>query len=218
MMVKMSGIIAVAATATIFITSCSTGNVTNDKNKANTGSYQGYTQGQGNDSNILVNYKDGIYTAQGDKHESGNESATITIIGGKIIGVSLNSIDSQGKSEGGSIAGSGIAEGGKINNAGSASNVTPDINSNEGSIGGTGNQSKASVGKKVTSNNTGSTSITHPDYTAAGDASEARTELANTMLLKQTYNVEVTSRDPGMNIPINNWKLAAKRALEKASK
>lgn len=71
--------------------------VTTTKTTTTTTTTPAGTQTKGGTNTTKAKYKDGIYTAYGDKWQFGQESATVKIKNGKMINVVLHRLDTNGK-------------------------------------------------------------------------------------------------------------------------
>lgn len=157
---------------------------------------------QGIENSAHGNYRDGIFTGVGDSNSTGNQTATITIRGGRITNVSLGNIDSQGRP----INSSNIGTAQSINNnasQGSRTFSTPGV-----TTGGIAGGMADNIDDSRTSGNT------NMSAESKNNNDNAKGQLENSMISSQTYNVSVTGTNTSI---IENWKLAAKRALDRAA-
>jgi uncharacterized protein with FMN-binding domain len=79
----------------ISLVGCNTKPSTTTKPKPGQGTAQ--TSKKTTSSAVSVHYKNGVYTALDDKWAYGQESATVTIKGGKITYITLKRLDTKGK-------------------------------------------------------------------------------------------------------------------------
>lgn len=188
--------LAVAAAATFSLTACSP-KYTSMDNRTNINNSGGTNQGRiAGLANNNTGYRDGVYSATGDIHGNGNEQAAVTVRNGRIVDVSLISLNAQASATG-SIAG---------NTTNNVSGAVPGISDNTT----VGINSAGLIGNSF-SNSYGTT-----DYYTILDP--LRTRLTTAIISSQTPDVNITVVDGRLAYIVNNWKLAVKRALEKAGK
>jgi uncharacterized protein with FMN-binding domain len=178
-------------------------------------------------------YKDGVYLGQGNKTSSGNQSAVVTIRGGRITDVLLKTLDAKGKE----VKTAGNTTGSNINTAPYGSTY----GSNGGTTGGTTNGTSSGVvtgsnvmntnpnlpGSPMTGPNFGTnlenngvtinnnTSVGINNGTTLTTYDRVRRDLANAIVTNQTHNVTINNAGNQVNA-VNNWKLAVSRALATA--
>lgn len=159
---------------------------------------------QGNSNTAL---RDGVYLGAGNRTSSGNQAAIVTVKGGKITNVVLKSIDAEGRE----INHSRTIDG----SVGGTTNGTAGGNMN-GTMGGTsnGNVNRNTDGSAAPGGTT--TGSTGGGSTAA-TVDQIRKDLANAMVQKQHYDVKVGGANMASST-VNNWILAARRALESAKR
>lgn len=202
-------------------------------------------------------YRDGIYTAYGDGHANGNESATIDIRNGRIVDIDFGNVALQrgynnnfapgtgygtanrigitgtaigsrtgmdtgtGTGMGTGVGAGGNNQGGRINVTGSGYGLTPGTitNTNPGSVvrKRVGTRINAGTGTGMTQG--GNTTARTSWGKNSGDVlNRIKSDLETSMINHQTYAVEIDNTDRNLASTINNWKLAARRALEQASR
>lgn len=132
-------------------------------------------------------YKDGTFTGSGNKTANGNEVAAVTIKGGRITNITLRRIDRNGKE-------------------------IPITNMTGTTPGTTRTTTGTTPGTAGTTSGT-----TVSPTTTAGTVNyyDIRNTLMNSMMKAQSYNVNITVPSAAAPV-IANWKLAARRALDKA--
>lgn len=163
---------------------------------------QGTKQG-----NYTTALRDGVYLGAGDRTSSGNQAAIVTVKGGKITDVVLKSIDVQGReiisgrTAGGTTG--GTTSGAIGGTAGGNMNGTQGGTSN-----GNANRNVAPGGTTSGSTGGGSTAAT---------VDQIRRDLASAMVQKQSYDVSVGGANMASST-VNNWILAARRAIESAKR
>jgi hypothetical protein len=205
-------------------------------NGANQGTAQGTRTGYGitNQGTTQGIYRDGIYTGQGDRGANGNQTATVTISGGRIRNIVLGT-DTTGTTTGitgrttaipGGTTGTNGTTGGAIA-GGNAGNMTGRQRGNDGYI--TGDYSFQGIGGDAggmmggTVDGTGTAGGANTGWTTGGTGTTGgvgttnndtiKTQLANAMISQQTSEVSLGASD---NSTTWNWKLAVRRALNNA--
>ena len=134
-------------------------------------------------------FRDGVYLGTGNRSSSGNQAAIVTVKDGKITDVVLKSLDADGKE----------IQHGRPVEGGVGAGTTPGV-ATKGSTGGGIGASGASGG--------GSSAVT---------LDQIRRDLASTMVQKQHYNVKVNGANM-VSSTVDNWILAARRAMESAKR
>lgn len=206
-------------------------------------------------------YRDGVYSATGDKGPNGNQIATVTIYGGRITDVSLRSVDAQGKEFGTNVATPGTTIGRITGNTGTTTADTPGTR-NAGTPGATTGGMAGGMAGDITGTPRGNTNFASGDYsfqgyggntgpmpgsmpngvtgttntgtatgmtgsgnsgtmngstggttTNFGSYDQMRREIASAVITNQTYDVNLGRNNTDIG---QNWKLAIRRALEKA--
>lgn len=242
-MKKIVSLVTTAAILCTLTTGCAnrTTSYRNGVNKGTTVGQNGVPSNKGTATGVT--YTDGVYTANGDQTATGMQSATVYITKGKITDINLKSVDPQGRdmvynvlpnnTTGGTNMGTGGTAGGTTN--GTSGRITGgNVGTGTGAVtggaagaaiggatGGPAGAAGAAVGGAAGSAASGSTSGTTTNNTGTAAATgtsttlaQARKDLTNAMIQQQTWNVNIkTNVDPTI---INNWKLAVRRAIDKA--
>jgi uncharacterized protein with FMN-binding domain len=183
---------------------------------------QGTTQGTRTNYEInsvnksKIQYKDGIYTAEGIDNINGNQAATVVVKGGRITDITLISIDQQGNEISSNTlngnASVGKAAGTESNTANTPGNTTGNAGYITGdySFQNIGGDAGGMIGGTVDGvsgrTNTGTIS-------SVSNYDSIRKQIASSMVRQQTSEVALYESDSSIT---QNWKLAVRRALEKA--
>lgn len=218
------------------------GNRNNMNRGTNQGTAQGTRTGYGTNQGA---YKDGIYTGEGDRGANGNQTATVVISGGRITDITLRTVDAQGRyttgtgtvgrttgmaGEAGDTAGTpgsryfntpGITAGGAEVGMGADTAGAPRGNAGyvtgDYSFQNIGGDAGGMIGGTVDgASGMGNTGwATGGTGTAGGTGSfeRERTQLARRMIDQQTADIALNENDTS---EARNWKLAVRRALDKA--
>jgi uncharacterized protein with FMN-binding domain len=248
--------LAIATAFTLSFSACRAGDrgMENQNNRADRGARNiGRTTGFGDNNNVNVNYRDGVYVGYGNEHNGANERATVFIRNGRIVDIDLDRVDRQGGTNIGNAAGVGTDNRGRTG-MGAGDGMGMGAGNATNNIGGTGagtgaganNATGMGVGERagiITDSGTGTGTITGVGTdmgigtrtginegprtgiggaigNAAGTAGDAlntaRTNLINAMIQNQGDNVNIDNTDREAGTAVGNWRLAVRRALEKA--
>ncbi|MBL4935716.1 hypothetical protein JK636_08090 [Clostridium sp. YIM B02515] len=198
---------------------------------------QGRTQGT---------YRDGVYTGTGNPGSNGNQIATVTISGGKIIDVALRSVDTQGKELGNNTVPPGTTIGKITGNTASTTADTPGTR-NAGTPGVTTGGMAGGMAGDITGTPRGNTNYAAGDYSYQGyggnsgpmpgsmpNGISGRTNTGTTtggtttnfgnydQMKREIASSVINNQTYDINLGRNNtdmgqnWKLAVRRALEQA--
>lgn len=242
----MSIALTILVASSLALTACNRQSAVNpsDVGQPNTSVSQGRSSAIDNGTTTQTTgaYMDGIYSGVGDPTTSGNAVATVYITGGKITDIYLSGVNNLGRyiadgygnvvNDNTNVSGgtaSGVSDGsvapesitlGTENGTGTSGTGIPgtasgtDNNMNNtdgitsGSVPGTAS------GVPQTNGNPGSQSIIPGTNNTATQSGTDRNALVNAMISSQTYDVDTSSY--GNRTQAENWKLAVRRALEKA--
>lgn len=226
--------LALAAAVTLALPACAMRN-NNRIDTRNMGGTNNGTSGQrlsvrNNAGTTGMVYKDGTYTAVGDPHVYGNEQATVVVRGGRIAGISLTNIGQQNYPTNHIGNGTATYQQGRTNNQsgdGMGMNKPGGTETGNDNLTGVNFQGANNLSGSGWSNTSGlAGGIVKGD--AGDDAiNEVRTRLADMMYRQQRtdvaynvgYGVDVSRRDAAyLNNMVNNWKVAAARALSQAAR
>jgi uncharacterized protein with FMN-binding domain len=227
------------------------GNQNNMNRGINQGTTQGTRTGYGttNMGTTQGVYRDGIYTGEGDRGGSGNQTATVVISGGRITDITLRTVDAQGRDISGTAAQGrttaiigntdnttgapgaryfntpGITAGGAAVGMGAGTITSPRGNTGYangdysfqnigGDAGGMmGGIPDGTSGRTNTGWTTGGTGTGTGTSGVTGSFDRERTVLARRMIDQQSADVALNEIDTS---EARNWKLAVRRALDKA--
>jgi len=220
------------------ITACANRNnvLNNDPNRTNgnrtvTPITQRYTAPN---STQIGTFNNGVFTGEGNRNNNGNETAIVTIRNGLIDNIELVSVDISGNVRGNRITdtdtnrniavtpGPGITPG-TATDAGTAG-------TNTGTVTGTGTTAGTLPGPAAITGNgtnagnitgtitgTGTNAGTNNAAITASNLESAKRKLINNVINQQTADVNITV-DESARATVDNWKVAIKRALDKASR
>lgn len=201
--------IVTAAIVVCSLSACTNRNTAmNDRKRyINQGTTQGTRTGYGinNQGTTQGVYKDGVYTGEGNRGPRGIQTAHVVVSGGRITDITLSTVDNVNPNSPNNATGNiitGRTTGNNtVNNIGNRTTGTPGA-----TIGG--------VTGRTTGDLTGGTNAgTTTRNTGNADYERTRRDLAARMLNSQSYDVSTAGYD---SILAENWKLAVRRALEKA--
>jgi hypothetical protein len=162
-----------------------------------------------NQRNYTTALRDGVYLGAGNRSTNGNQAAIVTVKGGKITDVALKSIDAEGREINQDRTITGTTGGNTVGNA---------VGNTGGTLGGdmNGTQGGTSNGNMNRNDAVGGTvGGTTGGGSTAATVDQIRRDLASAMVQKQNYDVKVGG-DNMASSTINNWILAARRAIESA--
>jgi uncharacterized protein with FMN-binding domain len=215
------------------------GNQNNMNRGTNQGTAQGTRTGYGtnNVGTTQGAYKDGIYTGEGERGANGNQTATVVISGGRITDITLRTVDAQGRDAAGTgtvgrATGMAREVGDTAGTPGSRYFNTPGITAggvgadtaeaprgNTGYVTGDysfqniGGDAGGMIGGTVDgASGTGNTGWA-TGGTGNGSFERERTQLARRIIDQQTADIALNENDTS---EARNWKLAVRRALDKA--
>jgi hypothetical protein len=202
----------------------------------NQGTAQGTRTGYGinNRGTTQGAYRDGIYTGEGNKVTNGNQTATVVISGGRITDITLRTVDAQGIENTGTSTGTGntantpgtgfygtpgSTTGGA--NGGMAGDITGTPRGNTGYVTGDysfqniGGDAGGMIGGTVDGTTEKGNTGNAMGGTAAGSSNydRIRKQISTSMINQQTSEVALNENDNSVS---RNWKLAVRRALDKA--
>lgn len=148
-------------------------------------------------------YRDGVYTGFGNVHSGGNEKATVIIRNGRIAEIGLTNVGIQNENN------YDIGNGKTINNQGRSLNLTDDGL-------GMSNPPAANnpAGDQIGRMRTPAGTTTGP--IADDESNEVRTKLIGRMIQEQSPDVTIDYGNANMGKTVDNWKIAVRRALDKA--
>ena len=224
-----------ALAVTVSLSSCAMGNNDNN-NRVGVRDNNGIGVRRLTQPNVNnATYRDGVYTGYGDNHRNGNEAATVTIRNGRIADIDLFTVNQQG----GTIFRNGygtnnLPRNGAGMGTGTRTGTGTDMGNRTGITGGrttvpgtvgegtTGDGYVLTPGRPI-DNNTGigtrtgaGNGITGGVDTVNDAINGARTRLVRAILRDQRYDVTIDNTDTATTSTVNNWKLAVRRALDKA--
>lgn len=158
-----------------------------------------------NQRNYTTALRDGVYLGAGNRTTSGNQAAIVTVKGGKITDVALKSIDAEGRE---------INQGRTITEA-TGGNTTGTVGGTTGgNMNGTqGGTSNGNMNRNIAPGGTVGGTTGGGSTTATVD--QIRRDLASAMVQNQNYDVKVSGANMASST-VNNWILAARRAIESA--
>lgn len=224
-----------AATVTFSLSACMARNPGNvgmdDRNNgvnngvANQGGIAGQNMSANDFGNAGRNYKDGVYTGVGEPHDKGNERATVTVRNGRIVDIALVSLDTYGEVKDDNVADNmGNTAGNNGTNRTLDTGRNPSINDtnigNAGAITDTGDNRALNNATEGNPNrvDAGNIGASRDINNALGNTmGQIRTNLTNAIIQGQNHDVNIGNNDANMATPINNWKLAVRRALDQAA-
>lgn len=177
------------------------------------GTRTGYTTGV-----TQVSYHDGVYSGLGDTSTYGTQTASVAVKGGRITTINLGTFDNRGNRMIPPTMGAitGITNGGTGNSSSSGMSYGTGNASGPGMNYRTGSSLNYGVGGgSLGSGNTGTTTggANSTTSTSVPDYQTVRSQLITAMLNAQSYNVSINQPN---TVVTQNWKLAVRRALDKA--